>query len=71
MATIKINTPNQYLIGGKALQALGSSRTTVDTDYLVFDQSSKLAFLHDTANDTDYCNANGLKFFKEVWDMEL
>lgn len=60
----------KLLIGGQALVKLGSSRTTKDTDYLVNDLGSKSAFLHDTANNVDYCNANGLKFFKEVWEME-
>jgi hypothetical protein len=60
----------QLLIGGQALVKLGSNRTTEDTDYLVCDMSSKFAFTHDKANNVDYCNANGNKFFAEVWKME-
>ena len=26
--------------------------------------------MHDKANNVDYCNANGNKFFAEVWKME-
>ena len=60
----------QLLIGGQALAQLGSSRHTSDTDYLVFDESSKKAFIHDAANNVDYCNANGNKFFAAVFLME-
>lgn len=60
----------QLMIGGQALVALGSSRTTNDTDYLINDESSKLAFTHDTAANVDYCNANGNAFFAEIWKME-
>lgn len=58
------------MIGGQALVALGSSRATHDTDYLVNDLSSKLAFSHDKAKNEDYCNANGNKFFAAVWKAE-
>ncbi len=60
----------QLLIGGQALVNLGSSRSTKDTDYLINDTKSKLAFIHDIDNNIDYCNANGLKFFAEIWEME-
>lgn len=60
----------QLMIGGNALVALGSSRKTLDTDYLVNNTASKLPFLHDTQNNVDYINANGHKFFAEVWKME-
>ncbi|MCX6217673.1 hypothetical protein [Spirosoma sp.] len=60
----------QLMIGGQALVALGSSRTTIDTDYLINDKTSKLAFSHDKAKNVDYCNANGLKFFAAIWKME-
>ena len=60
----------KLLIGGKALQKLGSSRTTSDTDYLVNDTSNSDMFIFDTANNIDYCNANGSKFFTEIWKME-
>jgi hypothetical protein len=60
----------QLLIGGQALVKLGSSRMTEDTDYLVNNTASKMAFSHDKAANVDYCNANGNKFFAEVWKME-
>jgi hypothetical protein len=60
----------KLLIGGQALAKLGSRRHSVDTDYLINDTTTKDMFIHDNANNIDYCNANGLKFFKEVWDME-
>lgn len=60
----------QLLIGGQALIKLGSSRTTKDTDYLINDANSTSAFIHDAANNIDYCNANGNKFFAEIWELE-
>jgi hypothetical protein len=58
------------MIGGQALVALGSARSTDDTDYLVNDPSIKGAFAHDKAANEDYCNAAGNKFFAEIWKME-
>lgn len=58
------------MIGGQALLKLGSSRNTNDTDFLVNDTTSKLAFIHDKEKNIDYCNANGNKFFSEIWKME-
>lgn len=60
---------NKILIGGRALIALGSSRTTLDTDYLV-NVPGEGAFIHDEKNNVDYCNAAGLKFFAEIWKQE-
>lgn len=60
----------QLMIGGQALVQLGSSRTTLDTDYLVNDTASTLAFSHDKAANIDYCNANGNKFFAAIWKSE-
>jgi len=57
------------LIGGQALRQLGSSRHTEDFDYLVNDKSTKKAFI--TSDEIDYINANGHKFFAEIWKMEL
>ena len=65
-----METTKQLMIGGQALVQLGSNRHTVDTDYLVNDKSSKLAFLHDKAANVDYCNANGNKFFAAIWKAE-
>lgn len=61
---------NKILIGGTALKVLGSSRSTLDTDYLVNDVNSKSMFIHDEENNIDYCNANGSKFFSEIWRKE-
>ncbi len=59
---------DKILIGGRALVALGSSRNTLDIDYLVDDKSSKEIFIH--RDGIDYCNANGSKFFKEIYRIE-
>ena len=59
---------NKILIGGRALVALGSSRNTLDIDYLVNDLSTKETFIH--KDGVDYCNANGSKFFKEIYQIE-
>ena len=56
---------NKILIGGRALVALGSSRNTLDIDYLVNDLSTKETFIH--KDGVDYCNANGSKFFKAIY----
>jgi len=58
------------MIGGQALVKLGSNRTTSDTDYLINDTTTSKAFIHDVEADTDYCNANGNKFFAAVWKSE-
>jgi len=65
-----MKTTKQLMIGGTALNKLGSSRITKDIDYLVFDSENKTAFSHDKEKNIDYCNANGNKFFAEVWKME-
>jgi len=56
------------LIGGQALRQLGSSRHTNDFDYLVNDKSTTQAFI--TSQEVDYINANGNKFFSEIWKLE-
>lgn len=60
----------QLLIGGQALVKLGSSRSTLDTDYLTFIEGNENAFVFDKGKNTDYVNANGNKFFAEIWAME-
>lgn len=60
----------KLLIGGQALLELGSSRGTADTDYLVNDTTTTEMFIKDEAANVDYINANGHKFFSEVWGME-
>ncbi len=59
---------DKILIGGRALVALGSSRNTLDIDYLVDDKSTKETFIH--KDGVDYYNANGSKFFKEIYKKE-
>jgi hypothetical protein len=63
-----MKTANQILIGGQALRNLGSDRYTNDTDYLIFDESSKAAFI--TSEAVDFLNANGNKFFNEIYKIE-
>jgi hypothetical protein len=58
------------LVGGKALKELGSKRNTDDIDFLIFDSSSKDDFIIDKENNIDYCNANGNKFFNEIYQIE-
>lgn len=58
------------LIGGQALVQLGSSRSTNDVDYLINDKSTEEMFLNDTKNNIDYLNANGSKFFNEIYKLE-
>lgn len=65
-----MNTQNQILIGGRALVELGSSRGTSDIDYLVNIENSKEAFIFDRENNVDYLNANGNKFFNEIFQAE-
>lgn len=64
-----MNTNKQLMIGGTALQKLGSKRHTEDVDYLV-NIAGKPAFFHNKQENTDYCNAAGNKFFAEVWKLE-
>jgi hypothetical protein len=58
----------KILIGGQALRNLGSDRYTNDVDYLVCDKSSKKAFI--TSETEDLINANGHKFFAEIFKIE-
>jgi len=59
---------NQILIGGQALRNLGSDRHTDDVDFLVDDKSTKEAFI--TSPEVDFLNANGSKFFNEIYLIE-
>ncbi len=59
---------NKVLIGGRALVALGSSRNTLDIHYLIDDKLTKDIFI--SKDGEDYCNANGSKFFKAVYEVE-
>jgi len=58
----------QLLIGGQALRTLGSDRHTDDVDYLINDTNNPETFIHN--EDGDFINANGHKFFNEVWEKE-
>jgi hypothetical protein len=61
---------NKILIGGQALRALGSSRFTNDTDYLVFDENNFDAFIFDKENNIDYMNGNGSNFAEAIYNKE-
>lgn len=63
-----METLNKILIGGQALRNLGSDRFTNDLDYLVNDTSTKEAFI--CSESVDYLNANGNKFFAEIYKIE-
>jgi hypothetical protein len=59
---------SKILVGGQALRNLGHDRHTNDTDYLINDLSTKDAFI--TSDAVDYLNANGNKFFAEIFKLE-
>mgnify|MGYP001073564825 CR=1 FL=1 len=59
---------NKILIGGQALRNLGSDRYTDDVDYLINDESSSEAFI--CSEEVDFLNANGNKFFAEIFAIE-
>ena len=58
----------KILIGGAALRNLGNDRHTEDFDYLINDKNDKRAFI--TSDAVDYLNANGNKFFAEIYKKE-
>ena len=58
----------KILVGGQALRNLGSDRYTNDVDYLINDMSSTAAFI--TGENEDLLNANGNKFFAEIFAIE-
>ena len=57
----------KLLIGGKALNDLGSPRTTEDVDYFIRDESKDLFFKE---NDIDYINAAGHPLYAALWELE-
>ncbi len=59
---------NKILIGGRAMIALGSSRNTLDIDYLINDEEEEKMFIK--AEGEDYCNAAGFKLFEEIYEIE-
>lgn len=63
-----MKTTAKILIGGQALRNLGSDRHTEDVDYLVNILDSKEAFI--TGEKEDLLNANGNKFFAEIFNIE-
>ena len=56
------------LIGGQALKAMGSTRHTDDSDYLVFDASLPMFSKDEDGN--DLLNAAKSRFFKAIWNTE-
>jgi hypothetical protein len=58
----------KILVGGQALRNLGSDRYTEDVDFLVNDKSTTDAFINTVG--IDYINANGNKFFNEIYNIE-
>lgn len=60
----------KLMIGGAALQKLGSSRGTSDVNYLINDINSDEVFKYDHENNIVYTNANAHGFFKAIWDYE-
>ena len=63
-----MKTTDKILVGGQALRNLGSDRYTNDVDYLVNDTTNTNAFI--TSEDVDLLNANGNKFFNEIYNAE-
>jgi hypothetical protein len=63
-----MKTTDKILVGGQALRNLGSDRYTNDVDYLVNDLTSTKAFI--TSEEVDFLNANGNKFFNEIYNAE-
>ena len=59
---------DKILVGGQALRNLGSDRYTNDIDYLVNDTTTTNAFI--TSEEVDFLNANGNKFFNEIYNAE-
>lgn len=65
-----MKTTHKILIGGQALVKLGSSRSTNDTDYLIFLEDNFDMFIHDKENNIDYINGNSSNFFEAIWNRE-
>jgi hypothetical protein len=63
-----MKTTDKILVGGQALRNLGSDRYTNDVDYLINDLTSTKAFI--TSEAVDFLNANGNKFFNEIYNAE-
>jgi len=63
-----MKTTEKILVGGQALRNLGSDRYTNDVDYLINDLTSTKAFI--TSEEVDFLNANGNKFFNEIYNAE-
>lgn len=59
---------SKILVGGQALRNLGSDRHTEDVDFLVNDKNTTAAFINTVG--VDYINANGNKFFNEIYNIE-
>jgi len=59
---------DKILVGGQALRNLGSDRYTNDVDYLINETTNTKAFI--TSEEVDFLNANGNKFFNEIYNAE-
>jgi len=65
----KSNTEeSKILVGGRALVAYGSSRNTLDTDYLIFDKN--LPMFSETKDGDDLINAAKSDFLMDVYKTE-
>lgn len=58
----------KILVGGRALVAYGSSRNTLDTDYLVNDKN--LPMFSETAEGDDLINADKSSFLMDIYKTE-
>jgi len=63
-----MKTTDKILVGGQALRNLGSDRYTNDVDYLINETTNTKAFI--TSEEVDFLNANGNKFFNEIYNAE-
>lgn len=59
---------HKILIGGQALMQLGSTRNSLDIDYLCSIENNTETFIH--APNADLINANGHPFFSEIYELE-
>ena len=60
----------RLMIGGVALEKLGSTRRDKRVSYLVDMKETTYAYIYDQPNNIDYYNANGSKFFADIWQLE-
>lgn len=58
---------HKILIGGQALMKLGSTRNSLDEDYLVYIDNDNRLFIHFL--NMDLINSYNHPFFKEIWTI--